>query len=301
LDASGFYAQKYGKAGATVFASYNMGTPYDPADIGFSAIPKFKRYTINPKLYLFFSDKTTFNVGVNATKEERIGGDMLYLEGKGNNVHSYFEENNTNRVSTQMQFDHSINPASKFTFKNSVSFYDRSIDIPDYTFSGKQTASFTEATYLHRGEKAEWIGGLNLWADKFVLDHTSSADVVYYDHTTFGGFVQNTWNTSEKFVLETGLRGDFQNKYGFFALPRIAAMLKASPKLTIRLGADWVIKRQLFLRKTQSAFNSGTCCRLMKTLQKPKSLLVEILISILKLPLLMMYFSASMRCCFTPK
>jgi len=236
LDASGFYAQKYGKAGATVFASYNSGTPYDPADIGFTSIPKFKRFTINPKLYVYFNDHTTFNVGVNATTEERIGGDMLYLDGKGDNVHSYFEQNNTNRVSTQMQLDHSINHSSKFTFKNSVSFYERSIEIPDYAFSGVQTASFTEATYQHRGDKAEWIGGLNLWTDKFMQDNTTNTEVVDYDHTTVGGFVQNTWNASDKFVLETGLRGDYQNKYGFFALPRISAMWKAGSGLTMRLG-----------------------------------------------------------------
>ncbi len=235
LDASGFYAQKYGKAGATVFASYNLGTPYDPADIGFSAIPKFNRYTINPKLFLYLSDKTTFNVGLNATKEDRIGGDMLYLDGKGDNVHSYFEENNTSRVSTQMELDHHIKEASKFGIKNSVSFYDRSIKMQDYTFSGIQKASFTEATYQHRGDKLEWIGGLNLWTDKFVQDKPTE-HAVDYNHTTVGGFLQNTWNASDKFALETGLRGDYQNKYGFFALPRFSAMLKASPKLTMRLG-----------------------------------------------------------------
>jgi len=235
LDASGFYAQKSGKAGATVFASCNLGTPYDPADIGFSAIPEFKRFTINPKLYFYLSNKTTFNVGVNATKEERIGGDMLYLDGKGDNVHSYFEENVTGRVSTQMQFDHLINEVSKFTIRNSVSFYDRSIQIPDYSFAGVQTASFSEANYSYKGEKSEWIGGLNLWTDKFIQDKPIT-NVVDYNHTTFGGFVQNTWDATEKFVIETGLRGDYQNKYGFFALPRISAMLKAGSRLTMRLG-----------------------------------------------------------------
>ncbi|HCM75773.1 MAG TPA: hypothetical protein DIS90_05300, partial [Cytophagales bacterium] len=40
LDLSGFYGQKFGKTGTTVFASYNVGSPYDPADIGLTAIPK---------------------------------------------------------------------------------------------------------------------------------------------------------------------------------------------------------------------------------------------------------------------
>ncbi|HKL91138.1 MAG TPA: TonB-dependent receptor plug domain-containing protein, partial [Allomuricauda sp.] len=40
LDLSGFYSQKFKKLGTTVFASYNLGTPYDPADIGLTAIPE---------------------------------------------------------------------------------------------------------------------------------------------------------------------------------------------------------------------------------------------------------------------
>jgi outer membrane receptor for ferrienterochelin and colicins len=55
LDASGFYSQKFIKVGTTVFASYNLGTPYDPANIGLTAIPKFKRYTVNPKLFFYFN------------------------------------------------------------------------------------------------------------------------------------------------------------------------------------------------------------------------------------------------------
>jgi len=72
LDASGFYSQKFNKVGTTVIASFNLGSPYDPANIGLTAIPKFNRYTINPKLFFYFNDKTTMNIDFNNTKEERI-------------------------------------------------------------------------------------------------------------------------------------------------------------------------------------------------------------------------------------
>ena len=52
LNTSGFYGKKFGKTGLTVFASRNSNAAYDPADIGLSAIPKFERYTLNPKLFL---------------------------------------------------------------------------------------------------------------------------------------------------------------------------------------------------------------------------------------------------------
>jgi outer membrane receptor for ferrienterochelin and colicins len=236
LDASGFYSQKFKKVGTTVFASYNLGTPYDPADIGLTAIPKFKRYTVNPKLFFYFNDKTIMNIGFNNTVEDRIGGDIKYIEGKGNSIHSYFEKNKTNRFSTQLGIDRIVNDKSKLSFKNSVSYYDRSIEIPNYKFSGVQLSSFSEVSYNRKEEKSEWIGGLNLWTDKFSQNKIATAKAVDYNYTTIGAFVQNIWNATEKFTLETGLRGDYQNEYGFFVLPRISALLKVNQKLSARLG-----------------------------------------------------------------
>jgi len=237
LDASGFYSQKNKNVGTTIFASYNLGTPYDPAKIGFTAIPKFIRYTVNPKLFIYINEKTTLNFGVNSTIEDRIGGDIKYIENKGDSIHSYFEKNKTNRYSTQLGLDHKINHKSKLSFKNSVSYYDRTIEIPSFKFTGVQLSSFSEATYNRMGEKAEWIAGFNLWTDRFNQNKFDTSKVVDYNHTTFGAFVQNTWNATEKIILETGLRGDYQNEYGFFALPRISALLNINPKLSMRLGS----------------------------------------------------------------
>jgi len=236
FDASGFYSQKFNKVGTTIFASYNSGKPYDPSDIGFSAIPKYTRYTLNPKLFVYFNEQTKLNIGVNGTIENRMGGDMKYIENKGDSTHSYFERNKTNRVSTQVGLDHILNDNAKLSFKNSVSYYDRSIEIPNYTFSGIQLSSFSEATFNYKTEKSEWISGLNFLTDKFSQNNVAASNAVDYKHTTWGGFVQNTWNISNKFILETGFRGDYQNEYGFFALPRVSALFKASSNLSMRLG-----------------------------------------------------------------
>lgn len=58
LDINGFYAQKFKKIGTTIFASHNRNGAYDPAKNGFSAIPKFERFVLNPKLFVYFNDKT---------------------------------------------------------------------------------------------------------------------------------------------------------------------------------------------------------------------------------------------------
>lgn len=236
LDASGFYSQKFNKIGTTIFASYNKGTAYDPANIGLTAIPKFNRFTINPKLFVYFNEKTTLNVGINTTIEDRIGGDISYIKDDRSITNSFFEKNKTNRISSQFELVLQINEQSKLSFKNSISYYDRGIEIPNFKFAGVQVLSFSEATYNHKTQKSEWITGLNLWTDKFTQTQFGNSKLVDYTHSTLGAFVQNTWNTNEKFVIETGFRGDYQNEYGFFALPRISALFKANKNLTMRLG-----------------------------------------------------------------
>ena len=236
LDASGFYAQKFEKIGTTVYAAYNHGTAYDPADIGLTAIPKFDRFTLNPKLFVYFNENTTLTAGVNATTEKRIGGDLEYIKGNGGADHSYFEENKTGRYSSQLELDHRLNDNAKLVIKNSVSYYDRTIGLPNYKFSGDQVSTYTEANYSRKGEKADWVIGANFLSDKFSENQATGVAVRDYNYTTIGGFVQNTWNTTEKLTIESGIRGDYHNEFGFFFLPKISALWKINEHFSTRLG-----------------------------------------------------------------
>lgn len=236
LDASAFYSQKFVKTGVTVYAAYNHGSPYDPASIGLSAIPRFNRYTLNPKLFFYLSDRTTLITGINTVVENRIGGDMQYLKGNGDAAHSYFELNKTGRYSTQAQLEYMLNDHEHLTFKNSISYFDRSITLPGYRFSGNQTSSYNEANYRYDSEKTDWVAGLNLLTDKFNEDQNNGFPLRSYNYVTVGGFAQNIWNASQKFILESGLRGDYHNKYGFFILPRVSGLYKLSTSVSMRLG-----------------------------------------------------------------
>jgi outer membrane receptor for ferrienterochelin and colicins len=236
LDASGFYAQKFEKIGVTVYAAYNKGTAYDPSDIGLTAIPKFDRFTLNPKLFFYFNDATTLSAGINATTEKRIGGDLEYVKGNGSVAHSYFEENKTGRYSSQLELDHKLNNQEKLVVRNSVSYYDRSIGLPNYLFSGIQVSTYSEANYNRNGEKADWVAGVNFLTDHFKEDQNSNAALRSYNYNTIGAFVQNTWNLSERFNIESGVRGDYHNEYGFFFLPRISGLWKINEHFSTRLG-----------------------------------------------------------------
>lgn len=234
LNTSGFYGKKFGKTGLTVFASRNNNAAYDPADIGLSAIPKFERYTVNPKLFVYFSPQTIMIVGLNATTEKRTGGDMNFI--KGDNPTGFFETNNTDRYSTQLTFEHHFGKCSHFTLKNSLNRFSRGITSPAYGFKGTENGTFTEATYAYHGEKTEWVTGLNLLTDEFKETKLTSTPLRNYNQLTVGVFVQNTLKVSEKFRLESGIRGDYVKDYGFAFLPRVSALFKFSTKLSSRIG-----------------------------------------------------------------
>lgn len=231
LDLSGFYSEKFGKAGVTVFASRNSGYPYDPADIGLTAIPEFERYTVNPRLFLY-GKKTNANIGFSYITEDRTGGSLAYIK---NGQPGYFEKNHTDRFTTQAAIDHRLNEHSQFHFKNSYSHFKRSVLIPSYEFSGTQQSSFSELTYNFERGELQWVAGANLWTDDFKED-TKSAGGRSYHYNTFGLFVQNTWPMTKVVTLETGIRGDYVKQYGFELLPRVSAMFRLSPKFTARMG-----------------------------------------------------------------
>ena len=131
---------------------------------------------------------------------------MQYIKGNGSVNHSYFEENKTGRYSSQLEFKHQLNDHQKLTFRNSLSYYDRSIALPNYLFSGVQMATYSEANYSKEGERADWVMGLNFVTENFKEDVRSNFPLRNYTNNTIGGFIQNTFTASEKFTFESGLR-----------------------------------------------------------------------------------------------
>lgn len=236
LDLSGFYGQRFKKAGVTLFASRNSSKPYDPSSTGFTAIPKTMRYVFNPRLFLYFSPRTKMNLGVNTTFEDRRGGDIQYIKGQGDSTHRYFEKNKSSRFSTQLLLEHQLSEKSSLAVKNSISHFNRTITIPDYTFDGKQWSTYSELTFNNNRERSDWVGGINLYTDHFKELSKDSFPKRNYDQQTIGGFVQNTFSAAEWLQIETGLRGDYVTDYGLVWLPRISALFKISPRLSSRLG-----------------------------------------------------------------
>jgi iron complex outermembrane receptor protein len=236
LDINGFYGQQFDKIGLTVYASQNSSRAYAPGNTVFTAIPRTQRNVIEPKLFLNISPRTKLIAGIGTTWENRLGGDIQYLDGKGDSAHSYYERNKSSRVSTQLSLDHRFSDNSDLTIKNAYNHLDRVITIPGYVFDGSQSSTYTEAAYHLKTQRSDWIAGMNFYTDAFREHPHDAFPSRSYTQATTGAFLQNTWKATSWLQTEAGLRGDYVSNYGWAILPRISALFQLAPNLTSRLG-----------------------------------------------------------------
>jgi iron complex outermembrane receptor protein len=239
FDLSGYYSQKFESYGLSLFAARNTQQTYDNNEDDFSDLPQIERYTINPQIYVYFSEKTSFEVGGTYITENRIGG---YIPSIGNNNDTaYTEENKSDRFASQIKLEHKLNKKDVIVVKNSIGLFNRNIYLPDYRFEGKQLSSFSEIVYSNAGYNSDWIFGANLITDKFEDDDNVVQSRSYYDLTA-GFFLQNTSDFSDVFSLESGFRTDYNKEYGWFPLPRISLLIRISEKITSRIGGGFGYK-----------------------------------------------------------
>ena len=253
-----FYAQKYGKTGLTVYGSTHYQKAYDPDNDGFSNMPKSQSLSLNPKFYVFLRPKTKLSLGLNASRDNRTGGDMEVIKGDTNDKHRFLEENSSNRYSAFLNFSNSTDK-SIFSIKNSFSYFNRKLQIPDYTFAGDQLSSFSEILLnLHGNEKSDWQVGANYYTENFSEDKSDSLPVRDYTNNTIGGFIQNTTNFNSFITLEGGFRTDYDFEHGAFFLPRVSILLKPARKITSRIGGAFGYKLPtIFTEEAEKIYFEG--------------------------------------------
>jgi len=231
-----FYAQKYGKTGISLYSSANYQKAYDPDDDGFSNIPKTKSFTINPKFYFYPDAQSELSIGFNASFDNRMGGDMDVIKGNESDVHVFSEKNTSKRYATQL-FYRNTTDNRDISVKNSISYFDRKLDIPDYRFYGSQLSSFSEVLYnLHKSTHSDWQFGANYYYENFSEVRTDSLPVRDYTNNTIGVFIQNTTDIGSRFTTEGGVRSDYNPDFGIFVLPRISFLYKPNRNFTSRIG-----------------------------------------------------------------
>lgn len=228
-----FWSNRSNKIGYTMYAAGHYNQAYNPDEDNFTNIPKTRTISLNPKIFYYPDDQTTLWFGVNATIDQRDGGDIEAVNNGANSTNSYIETNKSDRLSTQLVYQRSLANGHVMEFKNSFGYFNRSLEIPDFTFAGEEWNSFSELNYSMITERSETIIGTNLYTNSFTEQSLIPRD---QQTTTVGGFINHIVDLNKGLVLETGLRTDYASNWGVFALPRLSLLWNLNDQLSARLG-----------------------------------------------------------------
>ena len=236
-DFSLFNSRKFKRVGYTFLGSVNYQNEYDVDDDDFTELPRTHSFTVSPRLFFYPNEKTRFIVGNTTSYQDRKGGDVFVIRGHGDNFHQYFENNNSTRNITTLQLERQFVNGSRLLAKQSLAFFDRELEIPDYRFEGRQFNSYTDISYIGTIRDHVLVLGFNAVHDQFTERPTNNTPIPRDEiRTTFGGYAQDSFTITSKLSLEAGLRLDHLKHYGTYALPRVSALYRFTNNLSSRLS-----------------------------------------------------------------
>ena len=103
----------------------------------------------------------------------------VFVRGKGDSFHQYFERNISFRNITTLNFDRAFADGSRLFIKQSLAFFGREITTPGYRFKGTQFNSYTDASYARAfGRHAIVVGGSAVF-DQFTYTQCYQVTVVF--------------------------------------------------------------------------------------------------------------------------
>ena len=236
-DFSIFNSRRFKRIGYTFLGSVSYQKEYDVDEDDFTELPRTNAFTLSPRLFIYPDDKTRIIVGNTTSYQNRKGGDVFVIRGRGDNFHQYFENNHSLRNITTLHFEKQFVDGSRLVAKQSLAFFNREIEIPAYVFEGRQFNSYTDISYLRTVNNHVLVFGFNAVYDQFRETPSLNTPIPRDEtRTTFGGYAQDSFTLTKKLAVEAGLRLDHLGDYGTYTLPRVSALYRFSPKLSSRLS-----------------------------------------------------------------
>jgi iron complex outermembrane receptor protein/outer membrane receptor for ferrienterochelin and colicins len=242
-DFSVFHSRKLARFGYTLLGSVNYQKEYDVDDDDFTELPRTNSFNLSPRLFFYLDDDTRLTVGNSTSSQKRQGGDVFVIRDRADALHQYFEKNDSLRNVTTLHFERGFSGGRRLVARQSLAFFSREIETPDHLFEGDQFNSYTDVSYFHLVGRHALVFGFNAVHDRFREGRRSSSLIPRDEsRTTFGGYVQDSFDVTEKLSLEAGFRLDHVKHYGLFPLPRVSALYRFTDRLSSRLGVGFGYK-----------------------------------------------------------
>ncbi|MBE7178124.1 MAG: TonB-dependent receptor [Mucilaginibacter polytrichastri] len=229
-----YYTNTFGRLGMTVLAQQTLQSAVDVNRDGFSDVARVQNTLFHPRFFYTIHENTRVDAGYSYTYEDRLGGDMRAASGAPD---VYFERNRSDRQTADFHIQYNPDTLYRLSVKGSYSAYNQRGSEPGFFLSGRQTSNYVEANNLIRSGKHEIVLGGNYTGEYFRKKATTGTYFGDYTFHTLGAFAQDGWQVAKGLLIETGLRTDHHNVFGWFVLPRIAFFYHPDNDLAIRLSA----------------------------------------------------------------
>ncbi len=267
VDAGFFLSQKFKWFGFTATGMLRNQRERDWDNDNFVEYPKLQRYYIAPQLYFDVTEKAKLNFGSNYTFENRLGGTMQYIRDKKDLVYNYFERNISNHAATNFKFEYDFESKGKFTARNSVNYFSRDIELPEYRFKGIQIATVSESNYSFTKNIHSLIAGIDLRTDKFDETPLDTNALRSYNYRTIGAFALYTLRFKRGTTIEAGIRTDYNFEKGIIPLPHLAVMQQWNKIFLTRLNGGMGYKLPTIFQGESEEMNFKNVRALSKSLK----------------------------------
>lgn len=213
----------------------NQSTQLDHNDDGFLDDPVFMQVNLFNRWNLH-TEKMEGQFGVKYLNESRKGGQVgYYSSNEPDSQGLYGTAINTNRLEVFSKTGFFLNrPQSSIGWINSYIYHDMNSFFGLNTYDGRQHHYYSNLmlqTYI--GNTAHTITtGVSYSFDSF-SESLNDSSFSRAEHVP-GAFFEYTWTVPEKFTLLAGIRGDYNNLFGFFITPRLHLKYDLTKKTTVR-------------------------------------------------------------------
>ena len=231
-----YVSGKRDKIGYTLFAGGTYQSARDVNHDGFSDVAKTLSVIVHPQLFFYPDNKTRLRIGFTGNYENRLGGDMQVIRGQSDSSHQYFERSKLENYGLDIVFSRDFKDKQGLFFKGSANYFDRTLETNYALQSGNQWTGYTELYYqIPKGRHNIIVGG-NYLLDIFHRAPGDTSSYRDYGYHTGGIFAQYSFNLENRLNFQAGIRGDYQNKYGFFFLPSAALLVHATKEFSLRFN-----------------------------------------------------------------
>ena len=203
----------------------------DLDDDGWTDLPMFRRMQARPRILWDDGEGRSVLVTTGAMHEQRRGGTMPTATAPDGRPHA--ENLDTLRVDGGMVGRVVIPGARLLAIRASAVSQTHDRTFGAVRENERSATWLAESSLTGMNGRHTWVGGIAVQHDRF---HSADVPRFNFGYTTPGVFLQDDYAITPRVTASASGRLDVHSTYGVFFSPRLSALVRPSPRVSVRLS-----------------------------------------------------------------